>query len=105
VAKSGPRNGVGRIFIDYLRNGWVQSTAEAYSARARAGLAVSMPVRWEDLQSLTGPAHWNIASAPDHLQSLAADPWADYWKTPQPLAAAMEVLGFRPSRRPRARRA
>ena len=96
VAKSGPRNRVGRIFIDYLRNGWVQSTAEAYSARARPGLAVSMPVRWEDLPALTGGDHWNIVSALEKLARRKSDPWAAYWKKPQQLDAAMEKLGFAP---------
>ncbi|HVE51863.1 MAG TPA: DNA ligase D [Ramlibacter sp.] len=94
VAKLGPRNRIGRIFIDYLRNGWVQSTAEAYSARARPGLGVSMPVQWDDLPSLTGAAHWNIRTAAEHLASLAADPWEAYWRTPQPLGPAMHALGF-----------
>jgi bifunctional non-homologous end joining protein LigD len=93
VAKSGPRNRVGRIFIDYLRNGWVQSTAEAYSARARPGLGVSMPVRWEQLAQLTGGDHWNIASAPEYLAKLKSDPWAQYWKKPQRLGPALELLG------------
>jgi bifunctional non-homologous end joining protein LigD len=93
VAKSGPRNRVGRIFIDYLRNGWVQSTAEAYSARARPGLGVSMPVRWEQLAQLTGGDHWNIASAPGYLAKLKSDPWAQYWKKPQRLGPALELLG------------
>jgi bifunctional non-homologous end joining protein LigD len=105
VAKSGPRNRVGRIFIDYLRNGWVQSTAEAFSARARPGLGVSMPVRWDELSALTGGDHWNIVSGPAHLARLEADPWADYWHTPQSLDAAMRKLGFTPSRRRPARRA
>ena len=96
VAKSGPRNRVGRIFIDYLRNGWVQSTAEAFSARARPGLGVSMPVAWEELPSLTGGDHWNIVSAIEHLARLKTDPWADYWKTPQELGPAMARLGFTP---------
>jgi bifunctional non-homologous end joining protein LigD len=98
VAKSGPRNRVGRIFVDYLRNGWVQSTAEAYSARARPGLGVSMPLRWEDLGAVTGGAHWNIISAPPYLARQKRDPWAAYWKTRQPLAGAMEMLGFRKRR-------
>jgi bifunctional non-homologous end joining protein LigD len=107
VARSGPRNRVGRIFIDYLRNGWVQSTAEAYSARARPGLAMSMPVRWDDLPSLTGGNHWNIVTALDHLAKQKRDPWAAYWKTPQALEGAMEKLGFVPKSagvRPRAHR-
>jgi bifunctional non-homologous end joining protein LigD len=94
VAKSGPRNRIGRTFIDYLRNGWVQSTAEAFSARARPGLAVSMPVRWEDLPALTGGDHWNIVTAIPHLAGLRSDPWAAYWKKPQALTPAMERLGF-----------
>jgi bifunctional non-homologous end joining protein LigD len=103
VAKSGPRNRVGRIFIDYLRNGWVQSTAEAFSARARPGLAVSMPVAWEDLPQVTGGDHWTIVTAIDHLARIDADPWADYWKAAQKLEGAMKTLGFTPSHPPRAR--
>jgi len=99
VAKSGPRNRVGRVFIDYLRNGWVQSTAEAFSARARPGLAVSMPVRWEDLGTIAGGDHWNIVSAIEHLARLKSDPWAGYWKKPQKLDAAMKKLGFSAARR------
>jgi bifunctional non-homologous end joining protein LigD len=89
VAKLGPRNRVGRIFIDYLRNGWVQSTAEAFSARARPGLGVSMPVEWDELASLTGGDHWNIVSGPQRLAGLKQDPWADYWKEPQRLGPAL----------------
>lgn len=96
VAKSGPRNRLGRVFIDYLRNGWVQSTAEAYSARARPGLGVSMPVRWEDLPEIDGGDHWNVVSALEHLARRKADPWAGYWKRPQKLEAAMRKLGFVP---------
>ena len=97
VAKSGPRNRVGRIFVDYLRNGWVQSTAEAFSARARPGLAVSMPVDWEELPRLRGGDHWNIVSAMARLEGLRKDPWAAYWKQPQALAPAMDRLGFQPA--------
>jgi bifunctional non-homologous end joining protein LigD len=94
VAKSGPRNRPGRIFIDYLRNGWVQSTAEALSARARPGLGVSMPFAWDALDDVSGPAHWTVANAVAHLAAQRRDPWADYWRTPQSLAAARGRLGL-----------
>jgi bifunctional non-homologous end joining protein LigD len=93
VARSGPRNRVGRIYIDYLRNGWVQSTAEAISARARPGLGVSMPVDWAQLADVAHGAHWTVADALAHLQRRRRDPWARYWTEPQSLAAALRRLG------------
>lgn len=96
VAKSGARNRVGRIFIDFLRNGQSQSTCEALSARARPGLGVAMPVGWDELPQLTGSAHWTIATAVEHLRRQRADPWAGYWTSRQRLRPAMQTLGVRP---------
>ena len=95
VAKSGGANRVGRIFVDYLRNGHGQTTAAAFSARSRPGLGVSMPVSWDQLMSLKGGAQWTIATAREYLSFETADPWADYWKSRQTLAAAMKILSFR----------
>src|SRR5690606_11646822 len=67
VARSGAANRKGRIFVDYLRNGHGQTTVAAFSARARPGLGVSMPVAWEDLMSLRGSAQWTVATAREHL--------------------------------------
>ncbi len=96
VARSGPRNRVGRVFIDYLRNGWVQSTAEALSARARPGRGVSMPIAWDELADVASPAHWTIADAVATLRRRRRDPWSGYWSRPQALGPAMRRLGFRP---------
>ena len=94
TVKSGPRNRVGKIFIDYNRNGRGATTVAAYSARARAGLGVSMPCTWQELSQLTGGDHWNITNA--HLRlERADDPWQDYWQTKQVIKAASKKTMLR----------
>ncbi len=70
------------------------TTAAAYSARARPGLGVSMPVSWEQLSALKSGSQWTVATAREHLSFQKADPWADYWSARQPLAKAMKRLGY-----------
>jgi bifunctional non-homologous end joining protein LigD len=100
VAKAGAANRIGKIFVDYLRNGHGQTTAAAFSARARPGMGVSMPVGWEQLSSLKSGAQWSIATAREYLSFQKDDPWADYWASKQTLTAAMKTLGFqKPAKR------
>jgi bifunctional non-homologous end joining protein LigD len=95
VAKSGPANRVGKLFVDYLRNGHGATTAAAFSARSRPGLGVSMPVPWEDLPKLKGGAQWTVATAREYLSFQQVDPWAGYWKKRQTLSAGIKALKFR----------
>jgi bifunctional non-homologous end joining protein LigD len=77
VAKSGPRNRVGKIFIDYLRNGFGATTVSAWSARARAGLGISVPVAWSELPGIESGAQWTVKTA--HLRVDEGNkPWAAY---------------------------
>ena len=94
VAKSGSTNRVGKIFVDYIRNGLGATTAVAFSARARPGLGVSMTVAWEDLDALKGGDQWTVATARDELSFRRSDPWAGYARTRQTLTAAMKALGY-----------
>ncbi|HEX5130210.1 MAG TPA: DNA ligase D [Usitatibacter sp.] len=92
VAKSGARNRVGRIFVDYLRNGTTATTAAAFTARARPGLGVSVPLAWRELAKLESADQWNIETLPARLARQRIDPWKDYWKTRQGLDAALAKL-------------
>lgn len=83
VAKSGPANRVGRIFIDYLRNGEGQTTVAAFSPRARPGMGVSMPIDWAQLVELKSAAQWTVRTAREYLSLVPDDPWADYWRARQ----------------------
>ena len=92
VAKSGPANRVGKIFVDYLRNGFNATTAAAFSARARPGLGVSIPIAWDELPEMKSGANWTISDARDRLSFQKVDPWADYWRCKQTMTAAMKAL-------------
>ncbi len=93
VAKSGPKNRVGRIFIDYLRNGFGATTACAWSARARPGLGISVPIAWDELDRLASGAQWMVATVHERLAQGNA-PWQDYEASRVALGPAMKLLGF-----------
>jgi bifunctional non-homologous end joining protein LigD len=94
VAKSGPRNRVGRIFVDYLRNGLGATTVCAWSARARPGLGVSVPLAWRELAALRSGDQWTVRNLHERLD-VGNMPWDDYAKSAKSLNAAMKVLGWR----------
>lgn len=72
----GPKNRIGKIFIDYLRNGKGATTANVFSARAREGLPVSVPIFREEIGELQSAAKCNISSIHQRLDELGDDdPW------------------------------
>ena len=97
VAKSGPKNRVGRIFVDYLRNGFGATTACAWSLRARPGMGVSVPCTWTELQSLQSGHQWTIGGIAERLEE-SVDAWQGYDLTRQTLVEAMKTLGFTANR-------
>lgn len=97
--KSGPANRKQKIFIDFLRNGKGAPTACAWSARARPGLGISVPVAWEELQTLRGGDHWTIGNCDGRLKTGNA-PWDGYRAAASKLDETFEMLELR---RPRNR--
>jgi len=95
VAKSGPRNRVGKIFVDYLRNGFGATTVAAWSARSRPGLGVSVPVAWDELPGLTSASQWNVRNIARRLPA-GNSPWDDMAKSAKALGPAMKKLGYAP---------
>lgn len=91
-AVSGPANRVGKVYVDYLRNGKAQTTAAAFSARARPGMGVSMPIAWEQLGEIKTGAQWNVQTAREYLSFQSGDPWSDFWSSGQSLAEAIKRL-------------
>jgi bifunctional non-homologous end joining protein LigD len=92
--KSGPKNRVGKIFIDYLRNGRGATTVSAWSARVRPGLGISVPLSWDELPGLKAGDQWNVHNAHTRLDK-GNEPWAGYAKAANTLTAAMKQMGFK----------
>ncbi|WP_421555942.1 DNA ligase D [Pseudomonas kitaguniensis] len=96
TATSGPKNRIGKIFIDYLRNARGASTVAAYSVRARPGLPVSVPVSREELKGLRGAQQWTVANLHERLAHLKEDPWAGYANRQKISKKMWDKLGAKP---------
>jgi bifunctional non-homologous end joining protein LigD len=73
-------------------------TVAAFSARARPGPGVSMPVSWEQLPSLKSGSEWTIVTAREYLSFQQDDPWEAYWKSRQTLSKALKAFDLVPKR-------
>ena len=93
VVKSGPANRVGKIFIDYLRNGRGATTVCAWSARTRSGLGISVPLGWDELDKLKAGDAWNVGNVHSRLD-VGNAPWNGYARSARGIDAAMKKLDF-----------
>jgi len=93
VLKSGPAKRVGKIYIDYLRNGRGATTVCGWSARTRSGLGISVPLAWEELDKLKAGDAWNVSNVHSRLD-VGNTPWDGYARSAKGLDKAMKKLGF-----------
>jgi len=71
-----------RIFIDWVRNGRGATSVAPYSIRAREGAAVSMPIGWDELDTVP-PDGIHMQDA--LLRISREDPWKDFFSHQQQL--------------------
>lgn len=72
-----------KILIDYLRNNRTNTSIAAFSARAKKGAPISMPLTWEEVTNSLDPSTWTVLTAERRLKSLRRDPWKGYWTSRQ----------------------
>ena len=92
VAKSAR---TGKILLDYLRNAQGSHAVAPYSARAKAGATVSVPIAWEELEEGVRSDSFTLRDVPKRLQSLREDPWARFFDLKQTITTKMkEQIGL-----------
>jgi DNA ligase D len=78
-----------RIFIDFNQNAPHKTVFGAWCVRPRVGAQVSMPFRWDELDTIDPDAQ-TIASAPVRLAAVG-DPWEGYDTDPQSLEPVLAL--------------
>ncbi len=73
-----------RIFLDYLRNDREATSVAPYSPRARSGVPIAMPLRWDELK-LPNPPKFYISDFDKWRGRLRRDPWKKLSETDQSL--------------------
>jgi len=63
----------GRVFLDFLRNGFGATGVSPYSLRPREGAPIAMPIAWDELAT-TEPGQFRLREDLDRLQ---VDAWSD----------------------------
>ncbi|MDP4108989.1 MAG: DNA ligase D, partial [Bacillota bacterium] len=71
-----------KIFIDWIRNGRGATSIAPYSIRSRKGARVSMPIAWDELDTVA-PDGVGMSDALSRIGGV--DPWKDFYDTDQHL--------------------
>lgn len=88
VANMSKKQRHGKIFVDYLRNGYGATAVVPYSLRAKPLSAVALPLEWSELKRLKGPQEYTMKKALKKIKARKADPWKGMLK----LAQKIEIL-------------
>ncbi|MEK6554841.1 MAG: hypothetical protein AABZ31_06360, partial [Bdellovibrionota bacterium] len=71
----------GKIFLDYLRNGYGATAILPYSVRAHANASIAWPIKWEDLRSIKSSDQFTVRNIGQIKKR--SDPWTGYFKLKQ----------------------
>jgi len=72
----------GKVFIDWIRNGRGATSIAPYSLRARKGAKVSMPIEWNELDTV---APDGVTMADALMRINKNNPWKDFFQNKQML--------------------
>ena len=85
----------GKVYIDYLQNGAGRLLVAPFSVRPLPGAPVSMPLRWNEVNSRLDIRQYTIQNAVARMARLKSDPLREVVTQSPDLTAAIERLGQR----------
>jgi bifunctional non-homologous end joining protein LigD len=85
----------GRVYLDYLQNGYGKTIAAPYTVRPRAGAPVSTPLRWSEVGPRLDPSRFTIRNVRARADRLGADPLAPVLTLRPDLLTALTRLSER----------
>jgi bifunctional non-homologous end joining protein LigD len=85
IAKASKEQRKGKIFVDWLRNGFGATAIASWWFRARPGAPVAVPLQWSQVEPEMELTQYRV---PD-VQPPAQDPWTGFFDCRQTLTSAM----------------
>ena len=87
-----PADRPGKVYVDFLQNGYGKLLVAPYSARPLPGAPVSMPLSWDELTPDLDPRDFTLATAPRRLATWPGDPLRPVLTEAPDLLAALARL-------------
>jgi bifunctional non-homologous end joining protein LigD len=91
TARAVPARG-GRVYLDYLQNGYGKTIAAPYTVRPRPGAPVSTPLRWSEVSGRLDPSRFTLRNVPARARKLREDPLLPVLSEKPDLARALDRL-------------
>ena len=82
----------GKVYVDFLQNGWGKLLVAPYSTRPVPEGAVSMPLEWDEVTDDLGPRDFTIRNAMERIQGWTGDPMRGVLDDRPDLLAGLERL-------------
>ncbi|NNF39273.1 MAG: DNA ligase D [Gemmatimonadetes bacterium] len=82
----------GKVYVDFLQNGWGKLLVAPFSTRPVPEAAVSMPLLWHEVNPDLGPRDFTVRNAPARIAALGSDPLVGILDETPDLLDALERL-------------
>ena len=73
-----------QVYVDWMQNARGKSLAAVFTARAKPGATVSMPLTWKQVSKGVKIQDFTITNVPEILKKKG-DPWSDFFRSRQTL--------------------